>query len=206
MRQSGWRFPPERRDVLNAEDRSEWLPPDPVLQAAGIEAGETVLDVGAGTGFWTEPLARLVGPTGRVVAVDVEPIMLDEVRTLVARRSLTNVEVVQSDDASIPLGDGMADLIVLGFVLHEPNDLDAFLAEIVRLLKPDGRVLVIEWQDHPTDAGPPLEYRVSAEEARAMLGATGLSVQRLESPTNDAYILLAREFHPGDPRMTTPTA
>jgi ubiquinone/menaquinone biosynthesis C-methylase UbiE len=165
-----------------------------------------VLDVGAGTGYWTEPLARLVGPNGKVFAVDVEPVMLDEIRTLAAQRHLTNVNVVQSGDTSIPLDDGIADLVVLGFVLHEPNDLDGFLAEIVRLLKPAGRVLVIEWQDHPTEAGPPLEYRVSAEEARALLGAAGLSVEWIESPTDDVYILLGTEFHPGDPQMTMPTA
>jgi ubiquinone/menaquinone biosynthesis C-methylase UbiE len=205
MRQSGWRFPPERRDALKAADRNEWLPPEPILRAAGVGAGETAIDVGAGTGFWTEPLARLVGPTGRVIAVDVEPIMLDEIRTLAAGRGLTNVEVVQSGD-SIPLDDSIADLVVLGFVLHEPSDLDAFLAEVVRLLKPAGRVLVIEWEDHPTESGPPLEYRVSAEEARALLYAVGLSVERIKSPTDDAYILLAGEFHPGDPQMTMPTA
>lgn len=206
MRQRGWRFPPERREVLKAEDRGEWLPPEPILQAAGVGAGETVLDVGAGTGFWTEPLARQVGPDGRVFAIDVEPVMLDEIQSLVAQRGLTNVEAVQSDETSIPLDGGIADLVVLGFVLHEPDDVDSFLAEIVRLLKPSGRVLVIEWEDHPTPAGPPLEHRVSAEEARALLGAAGLSVQRIQSPTDDAYILLASEFHPGDPQMTMPTA
>ncbi len=182
------------------------MPPEPVLQAAGVRSEEVVLDVGAGTGFWTEPLARLVGANGRVFAVDVEPIMLDEIRTLVAQQRLTNVEVVQSGESSIPLGDGIADLVVLGFVLHEPKDLDEFLAEIIRLLKPAGRVLVIEWQDHPTDAGPPLEYRVSAEEAQALLGASGLSVERIESPTNDAYIVLGSKCHPDDPGMTMSTA
>jgi ubiquinone/menaquinone biosynthesis C-methylase UbiE len=206
MRHSGWRFPPERREVLKAADRSEWIPPVSVLQAAGVRAGETAIDVGAGTGFWTAPLARLVGPSGTVFAVDVEPLMLEEIRSMVAENGLTNVETVQSDDASIPLEDGVADVAVLGFVLHEPPDMDAFLAEIVRLLKPEGRVLVIEWQDHPTQAGPPLEYRVSAEEARALLGAAGLLVQRIPSPTDDAYILLATEFHLGDPQMTVPTA
>ncbi len=206
MRHSGWRFPPERREVLKAEDRNDWIPPVPILRAAGLEAGQVVVDVGAGTGFWTAPSARLVGPSGTVFAVDVEPLMLDEISSLVAEQDLSNVRIVQSDDASIPLDNGVADLAVLGFVLHEPPDVDAFLAEIVRLLKPDGRVLVIEWQDHPTEAGPPLEYRVSAEEARALLGAAGLAVERLESPTNDVYILLATEFHPGDPQMTMPTA
>lgn len=206
MRQRGWRFPPERREVLKAEDRNQWLPPDPVLEAAGVSPGETVVDVGAGTGFWTEPLVRRVGPSGRVFAVDVEPIMVEEIRTLVAERGLANVDVVQSDETSIPLDDGIADLVMLGFVLHEPDEVDSFLAEVVRLLKPAGRVLVVEWEDHPTEGGPPLEHRISAEEARALLGAAGLAVQQLHSPTDDAYILLAGEFHPGDPQMTMPTA
>jgi ubiquinone/menaquinone biosynthesis C-methylase UbiE len=171
-----------------------------------VETGQVVVDVGAGTGFWTVPLARLVGPSGIVFAVDVEPIMLDETRTLAAEHQLPNVEIVQSEETSIPLDDGVADLVVLGFVLHEPSDVEAFLAEIVRLLKPDGRVLIVEWQDHPTESGPPLEYRVSAEEARALLGAAGLAVERLASPTDDVYILLASEFHPGDLQMTMPTA
>src|SRR5437660_9250172 len=107
MRQRGWRFPAERRDVLKAADRNEWLPAEPILQTIGVGAGETAVDVGAGTGFWTEPLARLVGPTGRVIAVDVEPIMLNEIRTLTVQRGLTNVDLVQSGDASIPLDDGI---------------------------------------------------------------------------------------------------
>lgn len=206
MRQSGWRFPPERRHVLKAEDRNEWLPPTLVLQAVGLETGQVVVDVGAGTGFWTVPLAQLVGPSGAVFAVDVEPLMLDEIRELALEHDLANVKIVQSEETSIPLDDGVADLAVLGFVLHEPPDVERFLAEIVRVLKPDGRVLVIEWQDHPTESGPPLEYRISAEEARALLGAVGLVVERLESPTDDVYILLASEFHPGDPQMIMPTA
>ena len=206
MRQSGWRFPPERRAALTGSGRREWLPPEPILRAVGAKAGETAVDVGVGMGFWTEPLSEFVGSTGRVLAVDVEPIMLDEVRTLAAQRNLTNVEVVHSDDASIPLNNGIADLVVLGFVLHEPENVEAFLAEVVRILKATGRVLVVEWQTHPTDSGPPPEVRISVEEARALLGAAGLTVERLESPTDDVYILVGREFHPGDPQMTIPTA
>lgn len=206
MRKSGWRFPPERREIFKTQDRRDWMPAEPILEAAGVDVGEIVVDVGAGTGFWTAPLAHMVGASGRVYAVDVEPIMLDDIRDLVVQENLTNIEIVQSDETSIPLADGCADLVVLGFVLHEPKDTDEFLIEIVRLLKPTGRILVIEWQDHPTEAGPPLEVRVSVEEARALLGAVGLSVSALASPTDDVYLLLASEFRPGLLQPTMPTA
>jgi ubiquinone/menaquinone biosynthesis C-methylase UbiE len=191
--------------MLKDEDRRQQMPPEPILALAQVQPGETAVDLGAGTGYWTEPLAKLVGPQGRVFAVDVEPVMLEELRGLVRERGLSNVEVVQSEETAVPLEAGIADLVLLGFVLHEPADPLAFLQEVVRLLEPDGRVLVLDWQDRPTEHGPPLEQRISQEEARALLGAAGLSVDDLPSPGEDFYLLLAREFRQGDPEMVAPT-
>jgi ubiquinone/menaquinone biosynthesis C-methylase UbiE len=205
MQREGWRFPPERRHVLKDEDRRRRLQPERILDEADVQPGETVVDVGAGPGFWTELLAKRVGPHGHVFAVDVEPVMLDELRTLVRERGLSNVDVAQSEETSIPLEEGIADLVLLVFVLHEPPDPMAFLAEIIRLLKPSGRVLVVDWQDWPTEQGPPLEVRISQEEAKALLGAAGLSAEVMTSPTRDAYVLLAREFRAGELEITEPT-
>jgi ubiquinone/menaquinone biosynthesis C-methylase UbiE len=184
------RFPPERRHLLNDEERLRRMPPEPLLVAAGIRAGQTVVDVGAGTGFWTGPLSTLVGPTGRVLAVDVEPVMHDELRTLIKTRDLTNVEVVPSEEDSIPLGDAMADAAVLGFVLHEPADPSAFLHEICRVLRPAAHVLVADWQKKPTDVGPPLEHRLAEDEVVAMLEGETFEVERLEVPNSDVYVLV----------------
>lgn len=192
--------------MLTNEDRQRTMQPERVLTAAGVRAGETVIDLGAGTGFWTAPLAAMVGPTGRVYAVDVEPLMLEDIQSLVGEHDLTTVETVQAEEeAAVPLPPAIADLVLLAFVLHEPGDPEAFLREVVRLLKPDGRVLVMEWQDWPTEIGPPVEVRISREEAIALLGNAGLLADDLESPTPDAYVLLAREFHPGDAEPVMPT-
>jgi ubiquinone/menaquinone biosynthesis C-methylase UbiE len=187
---SGFRFPADRRHVLKAEERRQWLPPEPILEAAGVRQGEKVLDVGAGTGFWTAPLSRMVGPEGRIVAVDVEPIMLDEIRSLVSAEHLDNVETVLSQDVQIPVPDGSATFAVLGFVLHEPDDPPALLAEVRRILQPDGRVLVIDWQKKPTEQGPPLGHRIARDDARAMIEAAGFRVQEIDGPTDEVYILL----------------
>jgi ubiquinone/menaquinone biosynthesis C-methylase UbiE len=204
MARHGWRFPPERRHALKEANR-ENLQPDRLLDETELGAGDTAIDVGTGTGFWAALLSPRVGETGSVYAVDVEPIMLDEVRTLIEEQRLSNVQVVQSEEARIPLDGDIADLIVLAFVLHEPPDPDAFLREMVRLLKPDGRVLVIDWVDRPTDQGPPLEARISQQEALALLGEAGLTAETLAVPSEDAYVLLAHEFRPGDPEVTIPT-
>lgn len=172
---------------------------------ADIRPGETALDLGAGNGFWIETLSLLVGSEGTVIAADVEPVMLDDLRALVRDRGLSNVEVVQSEETSVPLESAIADVVLLAYVLHEPADPVAFLREVVRLLKPAGRIFVIEWHDRPTENGPPLEVRISAEEARALLGDAGLSVDRVDTSRDEIYLLLAREFHEGDPEATYPT-
>jgi ubiquinone/menaquinone biosynthesis C-methylase UbiE len=206
MGRQGWRFPPERRHLLKDEERRQWLPAERILATAHVQPGETVVDLGAGTGYWIEALAKIVGSQGKVFAVDVEPIMLDELRALVQDRQLSNVQVVESTETSVPLESGIADLVVLVFVLHEPADPEAFLEEVVRLLKPSGRVLTIDWEERPTEHGPPLEVRISREEAHALLGAAGLSADEIESPSEDFYVLLAQEFRPGNPEMTAPSA
>jgi ubiquinone/menaquinone biosynthesis C-methylase UbiE len=183
--------PEDCRDVLKDPERLRWLPPEPLLQEAGFASGSTVLDIGAGTGFWTAPLAALVGPEGRVIAVDIEPIMLDELRALIAEKGLQNVDIVQSDEVSIPLPDRVADSAVLGFMLHHPPDPAAFLREVRRLLKPGARVLSVDWHKHETEQGPPLVHRLSDEETCVLLSEAGFSVCGLKSPTDDVHVLLA---------------
>ncbi|GAC1364758.1 MAG: class I SAM-dependent methyltransferase [Acidimicrobiales bacterium] len=188
----GHRFPAERRHVLKNAERLRWLPPEPLLRASGIQPGEVAVDIGAGTGFWTLPLSRLVGPAGLVYAVDVEPVMLEELRTLVTEKRLTNVQVVGSSEREIPLSSGIADVAVAGFVVHEPADPPAFLSEIVRLLRPGGRLIVVDWHKRPTEDGPPLEQRLAQREVEAFLGDAGLAVEQRESPNADIYVVRGR--------------
>jgi ubiquinone/menaquinone biosynthesis C-methylase UbiE len=186
----GHQFPVDRREVLKDPERLRWLPPKPLLEEAGFAPGSTVIDVGAGTGFWTAPLAELVGPEGRVIALDVEPIMLDELRALVAEQQLQNVEIVQSEELSFPLPDGAADGAVLGFMLHHPPDPAAFLREVRRVLRPGGRVLSVDWHKHETEQGPPVQHRLSDDETCVLLAEAGFSVCGLKSPTDDVHILV----------------
>jgi SAM-dependent methyltransferase len=187
----GYRFHPERRHLLNEESRQRSVPPGPILAAAGIVADDVVVDVGAGTGFWTLPLSRLVGSDGKVYAVDVEPIMLEELTTLAREQGLANVHVVASTELTIPLPDENADAVVAGFVLHEPAERGAFVREMVRLLKPGGKLLIIDWQKWETEKGPPVEHRVAEFEARDLLTGAGTSVESLPAPNAGVYLLLA---------------
>ncbi len=187
---TGWRFPVERRHMLNEGDRQAMLEPERLLDALRLLPGDTAVDVGAGTGFWTIPLAKRVGSTGRVIAVDVEPVMLDEIRTLAAAERIEQIELIRSEEVRVPVDAGIAAAAVLGFVLHEPADPGAFLREVKRLLAPNGRLLVIDWQKWETEKGPPVQHRISLAEAKGMVGEAGFAVEELRVPTPDAYALL----------------
>lgn len=188
----GHRFDAERRHLLKDEDRLRWLPPEPILHTVGIAPGAVAVDIGAGTGFWTLPLSQLVGPAGMVYAVDVEPIMHEELGTLVREKQLPNVQIVSSTEQEIPLPNAVADVGIAGFVLHEPADHAAFVREIVRLLRPGGRLLVVDWHKKPTEKGPPLEHRLAQREVETMLSDAGLTVERLDAPNAEVYVLLGR--------------
>jgi ubiquinone/menaquinone biosynthesis C-methylase UbiE len=112
--------------------------PEKALLTAGVQAGQRVLEVGCGPGFFTLPAARMVGDTGRVVALDVNPLAIARVRKKIARAGVTNVKPVLADAAQTGLPGGSFNLaFVFGFG-HYRDGVEGILAELYRLLKPDG--------------------------------------------------------------------
>jgi ubiquinone/menaquinone biosynthesis C-methylase UbiE len=116
--------------------------------------------------------------------------MLEDLAAMARARGLNNVEVVRSDELSIPLPDGTADAALAAFVLHEPGDPVAFLAEIRRLLRPGGRALVLDWQKRETDGGPPLEHRIEPQEAAEAMRRARFEVREIAQDNDDIYALL----------------
>jgi demethylmenaquinone methyltransferase / 2-methoxy-6-polyprenyl-1,4-benzoquinol methylase len=109
-----------------------------VLKRSGLAAGMHLLDVAAGTGLVTVPAQALVGPQGRVLALDPSPGMLAELRKKL------NVETIEGYAEAIPLPDAHVDFISMGYALRHVGDLDQALAEYFRVLRPGGRVCLME--------------------------------------------------------------
>ena len=109
-----------------------------VLVRTGLKTGMTLLDVAAGTGLVTVPGVDLVGPEGRVIALDPSPGMLAELRKKVA------VETLEAYAEAIPLPDAQVDFISMGYALRHVGDLQAAFAEYLRVLRPGGRVCIME--------------------------------------------------------------
>ena len=112
------------------------------LALADVEPGSTVLDLGSGAGIDILLAARRVGPTGKVIGVDMTDEMLDRARTNIAESGLDNVEVRKGIIEALPVGDASVDWVISNCVINLSPEKDRVFAEIARVLKPGGRMLV----------------------------------------------------------------
>ena len=109
---------------------------------ASLAPGETVLDLGAGGGFDCFLAAERVGPTGRVIGVDMTPEMLERARENARSGGYGNVEFRLGEIEALPVPDGVVDVVISNCVLNLSADRPRVLAEVMRVLKPGGRVMI----------------------------------------------------------------
>ena len=136
--------------VLASPVRRLWQPPEKIL-APFVGKGMLVLEPGCGMGFFTLDLARIVGPNGRVVAVDLQARMLGGLRRRAARAHLLDridVRLAQPDRLGVADLAGQVDVALALHVVHEVPDVAGFFTEIATTLKPDGKLLFVEPRGH----------------------------------------------------------
>ncbi|MGD2153989.1 MAG: class I SAM-dependent methyltransferase [Gemmatimonadales bacterium] len=126
-------------------NRDSWQRVPDVIAALAIGAGSRVADVGAGSGYFTAYLAREVGASGRVFAVDISERSLSQLRRLAEDEAFENIEVVRGaiDDPRLPAGSLDAVLVVDAY--HEMTESEAMLAGMFKALKPGGRLVMIDF-------------------------------------------------------------
>jgi SAM-dependent methyltransferase len=161
---------------LASPERDTWQKPDQVVAALGLTKGQTACDIGSGPGYFTLRLARAVGPSGFVYAVDVEARMLQALRERLDKAHARNVAPVLAvaDDPLLPRG--ACDLILVVNTYHHFPDREAYLVRLRHSLKPKGRIVDIDYQRKPTPTGPPIDHRVARETFLAEAKSAGLSL------------------------------
>lgn len=160
-----------------------WPDPEAVLRALGIKAEMTVLDLCCGDGYFTAPLATLV--EGKVVALDIDPDMLERARIEVAR-SGTSVSrwICANADCLSDLLPEPVDFILIANTFHGVRDQAGLARAAASILKPGGRLAVVNWHQIPREQtpvlnkprGPKTEMRMSPEQVRAVVEPAGFAL------------------------------
>lgn len=181
--------------LLESPDRDQWQKPDQIMDALGVAEGNVVAELGAAGGWFTQQLARRVGPNGVVYAEDIQPAMLEAISRRMRNENLTNVKTVLGtvSDPRLPVG---IDAILISDAFHEMDEpADPML--VVRLLKnaaeslkPQGRLGVVDWTRGGGGPGPAANQRANPDVVIAKARAAGLQLLQREDIPPFVYLLV----------------
>jgi ubiquinone/menaquinone biosynthesis C-methylase UbiE len=164
--------------MLEDPARDAWQKPHEVLMALDLKAGETVADIGSGSGYFALRFARHVGETGRVYAVDVEPDLVRLLNRRLRDAGVRNVQTVLADPDDPLLPDASVDRFVVVDTWHHIGDQAKYLGLMRRMLRPGGQVVMIDFQKKELPVGPPPSMKIAREDLMRQLEANGFRLAR----------------------------
>jgi arsenite methyltransferase len=147
--------------IFESPERIKWQQPDSVIEALKLKPGQTVVDIGAGTGFFTRRFAKAVGPKGRAIGLDIEPSMVAYMNADAKKLGLKNYQarLVKPDDPA--LAPHSVDVVFFCDTLHHIDNRAAYLSKLLPALKPGGRVIDIDFKKEALPIGPPPDEKLS---------------------------------------------
>ncbi len=167
------KFDPKKLKKLNNPDRLLDIPPEYIRSISTIETADTMVEIGAGTAFFSIALLPVFTPSV-VYACDVSQVMLEWMKENVSP-NYPKIIPLKAEETVVPLDDGTADLVYMINLHHELEDPAATLKDAYRLLKPDGRIIIVDWKKEKMTEGPPERIRYSPEGVKDQLTDSGFS-------------------------------
>jgi ubiquinone/menaquinone biosynthesis C-methylase UbiE len=177
-------------DWLERNEREAEEHPEKALEALGLKDGMIVADVGAGTGYMALRMAARVGPSGKVYANDIQPEMLRMLRRNAARARVTNVETVLGTETDPKLPANSLDLILMVDVYHELSQPQLMLRKMREALKPDGRLVLLEYRKEDPSIPIRPEHKMSVAEVKMELEAEGFQLSQVVGTLPRQHILI----------------
>ena len=164
------------------------------VRLLNVTPGSVVADIGAGSGYYTERLARLVGPTGRVYATDIQAGMLEIISQRMVRAKLSNIELVLGTPTDPKLPPISIDMALMVDVYHEFAEPQIMLRRIREALKPNGRLILLEYRAEDPRVPIRPEHKMSVAQAKLEVEAEGftLSTVNEELPWQHLFVFTKR--------------
>lgn len=151
-------------DWLERPEREVEEAPAALVQSLGIQEGMVVADIGAGSGYFSFRLAKLVGDEGRVLAVDIQQEMLDVLKRRMREKMVTNIQPVLGTITDPKLPEGSVDLILMVDVYHEFSHPYEMVAAMVKSLKVGGRIVFVEYRLEDPNVPIKLVHKMSEKQ------------------------------------------
>ena len=183
---------------LDSQQRLNLIPPETLVEQLPIHDHADILDIGAGTGYFTIALAEKT--KGTVYALDLDDRMLTVIRQKASDRSITNIVGIRKRvedilQAHVGISENSLDFVMASLVLHEVPALSQVLETVYALMKSGGHLLCLEYEhDERILQGPPMSIRVGSAELKALLEKTGFEVARYEKINEATYTILAKKI------------
>ena len=182
--------------VFDDPERDAWQKPDALVEALDLEPGMTVADLGAGTGYMSRRLSKAVGPRGTVFAVDPEPKLVAHLRARAERERTANVVPVLGSTDNPRLPTAGVDLVLILDTYHHLDDRLRYFRDLARVLRPRGRVAVVDWHKRPLPVGPALDHKLSREQVVSEMTAAGWVLTAESDLLPYQYFLIFRRKSP----------
>jgi ubiquinone/menaquinone biosynthesis C-methylase UbiE len=184
---------------FDGPERDAWQKPAEVVRFLELGAGQVVADIGAGTGYFLPHLSKTAGTEGRVLALDVEPNMVEYMKQRSRKSGFANVEarVVAPDDAG--LAPSSVDHILIVNTWHHIDDRTRYAGNLARALRPGGTLLIVDFTLQ-SDQGPPKEHRLSAEQVVKELEGGGFRAEIVRGETLPKQYLVRGSLESGSSR------
>lgn len=175
---------------LDSKQRVKLIPPEVLISQMPIEKNHTLLDIGAGSGFFTIPMAE--STTNKVYAMDPDFRMLKVIEEKAKEKGITNIELIQDYLENLSIENESIDFAMASLILHEVNSLSNALSKIYEVLKPGGHLLCLEYEkDDLLVEGPPMSIRISSANLEKTLTSIGFKLVK-KTKINDAiYTMIA---------------
>lgn len=168
----GHRFNPEKAGKLLDPTRQEIISPETVMNLLELKSDDTIADLGAGNGYFTVPMAHKTNK--EVFAVDIEPKMLNLLKEHAEQEKASNIIYLEGNLEEIPLENESADKALIAFVTHEVPDIVKMMEELKRVIKPAGKILILEWDVVDSKMGPPIHERIPSDQLKKQFEENGL--------------------------------
>ncbi|HYC79458.1 MAG TPA: methyltransferase domain-containing protein [Candidatus Binatia bacterium] len=157
---------------------TNFINPEKVLFQAGLKTGQTVGDLGAGSGFYAIAAGKIVGPHGMVHVADIKESALDHVMAEARVHNMNGIRTYLCDLSKAKLSgnfpEGECDMVIMTNIIHEIEDKKNLLVHAYRMLKTGGRLVIVDWNSTPGPIGPAADKRVNENEVKKLVESSSL--------------------------------